>query len=129
MNLWVGSTIAGDKVWTQRLLQRAGFPAVPFGIAEDARSARDLARQLGYPVVTKPTDSSGGRGVVVGIRYDEELGSAFAETQSLSVGKAVLIEKFVAGDHCRLTVFGGKLARAALFKPAQVVADGRSTIG
>lgn len=124
----VGSTIASDKVWTQRLLQRAGFPAVPFGIAEDARSAREIARQIGYPVVTKPTDTSGGRGVVVGIRNEEELDTAFAKSQSLALSKAVLIEKFISGDHCRLTLFGGKLRRAALFKPAQVVADGRSTL-
>lgn len=125
---FVGTSIAKDKVWSQRLLQRAGFPGVRFGTADNIQSAREVARQIGYPLVTKPTDSSGGHGVTVGIESDKDFETGFAEALSRSRARTVQIEEFIAGDHCRLTVFGGKLRRAALYKPAQVVGDGNNTI-
>jgi len=125
---YVGAAVSGDKVWTQRLLQRAGFPGVQFGLAENLQAARAIARQLGYPLVTKPTDLSEGRGVTVGIGSDEELDAAFTQAQALSRSRIVQIEKFVPGNHYRLSVFGNKLMRTALFEPARIVGDGQGTV-
>ena len=125
---FVGTNISRDKVYTQRVLQRAGFPGVQFGVAENVQSAREIARVIGYPLVVKPTNSWDGQGVSVGIMSDSELDNAFAQAHAISRTHTVQIEQFVPGEHYRLSVLGGKFQRAALYQPARVVGDGRSTL-
>jgi biotin carboxylase len=52
-----------DKFRTRSLLQAAGVPCPAAGLALDACDAAHLADRLGYPVVVKPRNRSGGFGV------------------------------------------------------------------
>jgi len=124
----IGVHLVRDKVHTHRLMHRLGFPSLEFGVVDTPHLAREVARQIGYPVVAKPTDSEGGLGVTVAIASDQELDTAFAFARSKSRIGMVQIEKFIHGDQHRLSVFGGKFKRATQLSAAHIVGDGVSTV-
>ena len=104
-----GQMLQHNKVASNLLVKRLGFPGVEHGVADNIDNAQRLADQIGYPVVIKPIDSSQGRGVTPGITSGDEIPTAFAAADTLSPGR-VIIERFVKGDTFRLAVFGGELA-------------------
>jgi cyanophycin synthetase len=116
-----------NKVASNLLVKRLGFPGVEHGVADNIDNAQRLADQIGYPVVIKPIDSSQGRGVTPGITSGDEIPTAFAAADTLSPGR-VIIERFVKGDTFRLAVFGGELAFATLRSPPQIVGTGDHTV-
>lgn len=124
----VGVSVARDKIHTKRLMKRLGFPCAEFGVADTPQRAREVAHQIGYPVVTKPTNSGGGIGITLAIASEQELDAAFAFAQSKSKVPMVQIEKFIRGDQHRLSVFGGKFKRATQLSAAHIVGDGVSTV-
>jgi cyanophycin synthetase len=76
-------------------------------------------------VVVKPEDGAHGNGVTTGISTEDLLEKAINHAHKFS--KAVLLQKFVEGDDYRLLFIGGKLAAAAIRKPAEVTGDGIHT--
>ncbi len=54
-----------------------------------------------YPVLVKPSDGSGGKGVTVCHNY-EELLAGYEIAQKVSETENVLIERFIQGDECTL---------------------------
>ena len=58
--------------------------------------SKDL-RQIKYPVIVKPVDSSAGTGIGV-CRNEDELLKAYARAISLSSTKRAIVEEFVKGD-------------------------------
>lgn len=58
--------------------------------------------EITYPVIVKPTDSSGGRGIKV-CSNSEELKDAYDYAMSVSPGKHVLVEEYVVGDEITAT--------------------------
>lgn len=77
-------------------------------------------------IVVKPVDAAHGNGVTVDIADVGVLEDAIAFAQSYS--RNILIQEFVEGDDYRLLFIGGKLAAAAIRKPAFVVGDGVHTV-
>ena len=116
-----------NKYYSNVLVRELGFPAVRHEIAGDPDSAARLAQKIGFPVVLKPLDGSHGRGVRIGLATAAEVKEAFPSTAALSRGSA-LVEEFIPGDAYRLTVYDGKLVRAARLTPPSVVGNGRDTI-
>src|SRR5437763_3297814 len=67
----------GDKVQAKEEMARAGVPLVPGSDgAVDADEARELAPELGYPVLLKASAGGGGKGMRV-VDADEELEGEF----------------------------------------------------
>ncbi|MBL8908217.1 MAG: hypothetical protein JNM20_16210 [Rhizobiales bacterium] len=125
---YLGVRLVKDKVLTNRIVHRLGLPGVEFGIAERAETARTIAQRLGYPVAVKPADRDKGVGITLAIDNDAELDAAFALAKAESRSGVVLVERHYAGDHHRLSVFGGKFKRATQIRAAHIIGDGVHTV-
>lgn len=66
--------------------------------------AREAAKGLGFPVVIKPVDSDGSRGVVK-VNSQEELEENFENSMSYSKVKEVLVEQFISGKEFEVQGF------------------------
>jgi len=91
----------GDKVAAKRAMRRAGVPCVPGpdeGLPDDPEAVRQLAREVGYPVIVKAAGGGGGRGMRV-VREEGELLEALAltreEARRAFGNPEVYIEKFL----------------------------------
>ena len=122
-----GARLARNKFLSNQLVTRLGFPGVRHGIAATPEAATRLAREIGYPLVVKPTAAGKGIGVTAFITHDVDLAIAFAEANRVAPGE-VLVERHVAGDDHRIVVIGGKFAWAVRRSPAAVVGDGEHSI-
>src|SRR3982751_301413 len=55
----------GDKITAKETMIKAGVPVVPGsgGLLESVDQAKELARNMGYPVILKATAGGGGKGM------------------------------------------------------------------
>jgi acetyl-CoA carboxylase biotin carboxylase subunit len=104
----------GDKATAKRLMREAGVPTVPGseGVIESAEAARDLADEIGYPVVIKATAGGGGRGMRI-VNEKKELENAFNaavnEARQAFGDAGVYLEKFIQEPkHIEIQVLGDK---------------------
>ncbi len=93
--------LMGDKAAARRLMVKAGVPVVP-GRNEcitGLEHAKDIACELGYPVILKPTGGGGGIGMTIAAD-ESELSKALESTQAVArntFGIAdVYIEKYLS---------------------------------
>ena len=90
----------GDKITSKALMKKAGVPVIegtPEGVT-DIEEAKEIARQIGYPVIVKA--SAGGGGIGMRAVYEEdELVRAIESTQSVAStnfgDSTVFIEKYL----------------------------------
>src|SRR6187431_2824597 len=92
--------LMGDKIEARRTMKEAGLPVVPGseGAISSEEEGRQLAREIGYPLIVKASAGGGGRGMRV-VRSEQELGKAL-ETASTEAAAAfndgsVYIEKYI----------------------------------
>ncbi len=92
--------LMGDKAIGRETMRKAGVPTVPGsdGEVRSLEEAIDIARQIGYPVLLKPSGGGGGRGMRAA--YDEaDLQRAFptarAEAEAAFGNGALLLEKYL----------------------------------
>lgn len=117
-----GLQYAKSKLLTRQLLKGASLPIAQGAPVPDLDSALQLADQLGYPVVSKPTAADQGQGVITLIADAESLRAAWQE--SSSHGSGVLIEKHIPGRDYRFLVVNGCLIAAVERIPGGVCGDG-----
>ena len=122
-----GTRLAMNKTWSNQLVISLGFPGMTHAVAADVPQAIEIARRLGYPVVVKPVDGRRGQGVSAYVLDERELAEAFAAAASLAAA-GVLVERYIAGDDHRLTVFGGRVAWVVSRRPARVIGDGQRSV-
>lgn len=69
----------------------------------DEQGTLDMERmdEIKYPVIVKPTDSSGSRGIFV-CKDETELIDNFKKALSVSPSKTVLIEQYITGQHVNM---------------------------
>lgn len=91
----------GDKTLGRRTMKHAGVPVVPGSDGElrNAEEAVDIARQIGYPVLLKPSAGGGGRGMRVA--YDESdllktYPTARAEAEAAFGRGDLILEKYLS---------------------------------
>src|SRR6516162_4237831 len=77
----------GLKDHAKKLMERAGVPVVPgyHGDRQDTKFLKEKAYQIGYPVLIKPADGGGGRGMRLVDKhadFDAALEGAVRESQS-----------------------------------------------
>ncbi len=89
----------GDKASARRTAKEAGVPVIPGSdVVVDVEDARQLAEEIGFPVLVKASAGGGGRGIRV-VASSEDLPTAISEAQAearASFGDdAVYLEKAV----------------------------------
>ncbi|HYJ79073.1 MAG TPA: cyanophycin synthetase, partial [Longimicrobiaceae bacterium] len=118
--------IAQDKDDTRRVLGAIGLPVPDGDTATTLEGALEVAREIGYPVLLKPLDSSHGRGISG--RLDDPDAVALAWPLAKEYGRRVVVERFVTGRDHRVLVVDGRLAAVAERVPAHVVGDGTHAV-
>ena len=90
----------GDKITSKALMKKAGVPVIegtPEGVVE-IEEAKEIARQIGYPVIVKASAGGGGIGMRA-VYEEEELVRAIESTQSVAAtnfgDSTVFIEKYL----------------------------------
>jgi cyanophycin synthetase len=123
----IAESIASDKDLSKRMLAACGVPVPEGQVVESPQAAWEAARDIGLPVVVKPTDANHGRGVSLELMRQEDVEAAFAVADA--EGSGVMVERFVRGLEHRLLVVGGRVVAATRGDEAWVTGDGRSTVG
>jgi len=127
LDSYTGYWLQHNKVTSNSLVRRLGFPGVEHAVVDTAANAVLLAGQMGYPLVIKPADGRQGQGVTVGVTSQEEVAVAFDQANAVSPGR-VLVERLIEGECVRLGVYHGRFAYAYLRSPPQVVGNGVHTV-
>ena len=112
----ITDTIATNKYEMRRALQAAGIPCPGFMRVDSVPTEAELDG-LSYPLIVKPTDRSGSRGV---FRADDyaELCAAVPQAIDSSFEKSAILEEFIDGPEysCEGISFGGEHYLLALTK-------------
>jgi cyanophycin synthetase len=120
--------IAGDKKLTTQLMAAAGLPVPRSEIVRSEDEAAAAAHRIGYPVVTKPIDGNHGRGVMLDLRDERGLRSAYKRSLKEARRPLVVVESYVTGNDYRVLVIGGQMVAVAQRLPAHVIGDGEHTV-
>ena len=117
--------LAANKRAANRRLRSGGVPMARQVVVQDLAGAREAISLVGLPMVMKPNDKSGQKGISFVYRPDE-VESAYAYTAAESV--PFIAESFIPGREYRVLACGAEIV-AAFERPCpQVVGDGISTI-
>lgn len=122
----IAAGIAQDKASTATVLARHGLPAPRHRLVASEEEAVAAAASLGYPVVVKPADLDGGRGVFAGLQRDAVVRSAWREASRMS--RRILVEGHVEGDDFRFTVVDGEVVKIMQRRAGGVTGDGRADV-
>lgn len=90
-----------DKEQYKKLMREHGVPTIP-EYSVDLERFDETTAAVSYPVIVKPSDGSGSRGITI-CKNKEELRAALSMAREASKGKAVLVEQYV--DAPEATVF------------------------
>jgi carbamoyl-phosphate synthase large subunit len=93
---------AGDREQFRQLLQQLGLKQPANGIARNAGEARDIARQIGYPVLVRPSFVLGGRAMEI-VYGEDQLNYYMTHAVEASTIKdaPILVDKFLdAATEC-----------------------------
>jgi len=68
----------GDKAYAKKTMREAGVPVIPGskGVVHDPKEARQIAEEIGFPVILKAAAGGGGRGMRV-VPNPDEIEQAF----------------------------------------------------
>ncbi|MFC2133240.1 acetyl-CoA carboxylase biotin carboxylase subunit [Bacteroidota bacterium] len=102
----------GDKALAKSTMRDCGVPVVPGsdGVIKDVQTAKEIAAEIGYPVMLKASAGGGGKGMRI-VNNEESLENAFqmaSNEADASFGNADLyIEKFVENPrHVEFQIMG-----------------------
>lgn len=103
----ITDTIATNKYDMRRAFQAAGVPCPGFRKVSGI-PAREALAGMDYPMIVKPTDRSGSRGIFKVTNY-EELCAAVPQSLESSFEKSAIIEEFIDGPEysCESISFEG----------------------
>ncbi|KOF57111.1 MULTISPECIES: acetyl-CoA carboxylase biotin carboxylase subunit [Clostridium] len=108
----------GDKAEAKETMKDAGVPTVPGtdGAINDEKTAAEVAKKIGYPVIVKASAGGGGKGMRVA-RDEEELKSSIRKAEKeaeVSFGNSeVYLEKYLENTrHIEIQIMGDKHGNA-----------------
>ncbi|MEY3350055.1 MAG: hypothetical protein RIQ50_166 [Bacteroidota bacterium] len=107
----------GDKITAKETMIKAGVPVVPGseGLLQSVEEAKQIAKEIGYPVMMKATAGGGGKGMRV-VWEESELEKAYntAKAEALASFKndGLYMEKFVEEPrHIEIQVAGDRYGK------------------
>ena len=86
--------LAEDRDRFREVMDRLGIPMPEAGMAVDVNEALDIAHNIGYPVMVRPSYVLGGRGMEV-VYDDENLRSYMAAAVGVTPDRPILIDRFL----------------------------------
>ena len=89
--------LATDKGEMIRAFEKAGLPTPQYMLPENVKDAVNLAKNLKYPLICKPVDNSGSRGVSL-VNTPEELPAAVEYGIENSASKRIILEEYLVGS-------------------------------
>lgn len=96
--------IATDKAIFKKACIDSKVPVIPGVTAYTYEDAAEFSREVGFPLMLKPVDNSGSRGVIK-CESLEKLESAYAYALSFSTIGKVIIEKYMDCDNIAVSYF------------------------
>lgn len=87
---------ASNKVLMRKRLQAAGVPIPAFASVWSLKEARDAMDTMTFPLVLKPADNMGARGVIK-VRNREEITAAFRHSKKYTPTGEMILEEFMEG--------------------------------
>ena len=87
---------ASDRHLFEEFLAGVEIPNPPGAAVADLQQAADVAREVGYPVLVRPSYVLGGRAMEI-VHSDAELVRFMKEAQAAGQGRRVLIDKYLVG--------------------------------
>ena len=102
----------GDKAFAKDTMRKNGVPVVPGsdGIVEDMNEGREIAEEIGFPVIIKASAGGGGKGMRIVWEkkdFDKQFQTARNEAEAGFGNPDVYIEKFVENPrHVEIQVMG-----------------------
>lgn len=123
----ISQILAKDKTLSYHILNELGIPVPPGAIASSVSEAREIANQIGFPVITKPVDGNHAKGVTLDIQDHTLLETGFHRASQIGKSGTVIVERFVLGDHFRILIIDGQLVNVLERLPAQITGDGVTT--
>jgi predicted ATP-grasp superfamily ATP-dependent carboligase len=94
-----------DKPEFFRELKRLAIPHPETALARSLEEGKQAAKDIGYPIVTKPSASLGGTSIRKA-NNKEEFKKAYKQTAISS--REVLVQEFVAGDHVSVSLLSSR---------------------
>ena len=86
--------LAEDRDFFRSLVEEVGVKQPPSGIAHTVEDALQIASDIGYPVLVRPSFVLGGRGMAI-VYHEDRLKEYVEEAVRISEGKPILIDKFL----------------------------------
>ncbi|MBQ5398055.1 MAG: acetyl-CoA carboxylase biotin carboxylase subunit [Ruminococcus sp.] len=91
--------LLGDKDMARKTMRNAGVPVTPgTDVLENVQSAKELAAEVGYPLLIKARSGGGGRGirlVETPEEFENAYNSAYSEAEAAFGDGALYIEKYL----------------------------------
>lgn len=107
----------GDKVAARQTMVKAGVPVIPGseGSVPDVAKAREMAREIGYPLILKASAGGGGRGMRI-VRSENELENGFhtakAEAEAAFRNSELYMERWIENPrHIEIQLIGDEHGR------------------
>ena len=86
---------AEDRDFFQELAEKLNIKQPPNGIATNVEEAVEIANEIGYPLLVRPSFVLGGRGMVI-VYKEKYLRKYVGEAEAISPGKPILLDRFLA---------------------------------
>jgi len=86
--------LAEDRERFQQLIEKLGLKQPPNRTARNPEEALELAREIGYPLVVRPSYVLGGRAMEI-VQQESELARYMQEAVSVSNDSPVLLDRFL----------------------------------
>ena len=103
----------GDKVTARTTMKHHNVPIIEGSpLLESVEEAKEIAKQIGYPVMLKATAGGGGKGMRV-VNAEDEMENAFnitkSEAQAFFANDNIYMEKFIANPrHIEVQIVADK---------------------
>lgn len=106
-----------NKYQMRCALSEAGVPTPQFAVVSEDSDLEMAIRGFHYPLIVKPTDRSGSRGITKVLDF-QELQSAVQRAAEYSFERAAIVEEFIQGDEysCECISFQGEHHMLAITK-------------
>lgn len=123
--------VCNDKYLTKKYLERAGVSTPEGEMFQSHDSNEEIfeyAKKVGFPLVIKPLDANGGKGVFSNITNLNDFKMAVQNLRGDMGYRSIIVERYIEGDEYRVIVVDNKVHAVLKRLPANVIGNGKDTI-